>query len=250
MTNEKMCKYYKPKQVREILNISDSQLYRWTREEKISHIRTHTGRFLYDLDSYLKPKIADKFEDGREKICYCRVSTRSQKHDLDRQEEFFRKKYPNHRIISDFGSGLNFKRNGLKTILDKAIEGRISEIVLTHKDRLVRFGFDLIERLVHDYSRGKIVVLDQETTSPQEELVNDLISIITVFSSRIYGLRAHSIKRKIRENTANARAEERGIDEGDGSGESEASRTEGVVSKEEASSLRNEGSFEEPSNRA
>jgi predicted site-specific integrase-resolvase len=70
--------------------------------------------------------------------------------------------------------------------------------VVTHKDRLCRFGFDLIEGIIKDHSNGRIVVLNQEKTSPEKELVDDLISIITVFSSRLYGLRSNSIKNKIR----------------------------------------------------
>jgi hypothetical protein len=106
-------------------------------------------------------------------------------------------------IIKDIGSGLNFKRKGFNSILDFAIKGDIQEVVVTHKDRLCRFGFELIERIITEYSNGKIVVLNQEKTSPEKELVDDLISIVTVFSSRLYGLRSHSIKKQIKEATKN-----------------------------------------------
>jgi predicted site-specific integrase-resolvase len=115
-----------------------------------------------------------------------------------RQIELFRSQFPNHTIITDIGSGLNFKRKGLQTILDDAIKGNLLEIVVTHKDRLCRFGFEVFERILSTY-KGRIVVLNQRTTSPQEELVNDLLSIITVFSARLYGLRAHSIKKKLKD---------------------------------------------------
>jgi predicted site-specific integrase-resolvase len=134
----------------------------------------------------------------RKKICYCRVSTASQKEDLARQIQFFKLNYPDYTIISDNGSGINFKRKGFKTILDDAIKGYIEEVVVTHKDRLCRFGFELIEGIIREQSNGKIVVLNQKKTSPEQELVDDLISIITVFSSRLYGLRSNSIKNKIR----------------------------------------------------
>ncbi len=114
-----------------------------------------------------------------------------------RQVEYFRLKYPNHEIIRDIGSGINFKRKGFNSILESALKGDVEEIVVTHRDRLCRFGFELIEKVLSS-TDGRILVLDQKETSPQQELINDLISIITVFSSRIYGLRSHALKKKIR----------------------------------------------------
>ena len=133
---------------------------------------------------------------------YCRVSTRGQKEDLERQIKLFRSKYPNHEIISDYGSGINFKRKGFNSILDSSIQGNIKEVVVTHRDRICRFGFELIEKIILQHGKGKILVLNQQETSPQEELVNDLMSIITVFSSRIYGLRSHSLQLQIKEQAS------------------------------------------------
>jgi len=185
-----------PEQARKILGISRTALLEWSRQGRYTDIRTAGGHRRYKL-SEIKPP--DYIDPDKRKICYCRVSTHSQKEDLERQIEFFRHEYPNHEIISDIGSGINFKRKGLNTILDESIKGNIGEIVVTHKDRLCRFGFDLIERIIQKNSNGKIVVLDKQQTSPQEELVNDIISIITVFSSRLDGLRSHEIKNKLRE---------------------------------------------------
>lgn len=190
--------YYRPEDVCRILKITNRTLVRWNNEGKINSIRTEGNhrRFLKkDVDSR---RLQSEKTDIRKKICYCRVSTASQKNDLDRQIQFFKLNYPNHTIISDNGSGINFKRKGFKTILESAIKGNIEEIVVTHKDRLCRFGFELIEGIVKEHSNGKIVVLDQKKTSPEKELVDDLISIITVFSSRLYGLRSNSIKNKLR----------------------------------------------------
>jgi predicted site-specific integrase-resolvase len=146
------------------------------------------------------------------------VSTRGQGKDLERQIEYFKLQYPNHEIIKDYGSGINFKRKGFNSILDSAIKGDISEVVVTHKDRLCRFGFELVERIITQHSNGKIVVLNQQKTSPREELVGDLISIITVFSSRLYGLRSNSIKRQIKEQTSKNSQDEI-ISNGEGKGE-------------------------------
>jgi predicted site-specific integrase-resolvase len=137
--------------------------------------------------------------DSRESYIYCRVSTPSQKEDLERQVEYLRNKYPDFKIIKDIGSGINFKRKGFNSIINSAIKGNLKTLVVTHRDRLCRFGFELIERIIKEFSNGEIMVLNSEKTSPEKELVDDLISIVTVFSSRIYGLRSHSLKKKIKE---------------------------------------------------
>ena len=189
-----------PQQASKLVNVTKQTLVNWENAGLIKCTRTKGGH-----RRYLKADIIIKFSDQhnikepKRSICYCRVSTPNQRADLNTQEEFFRRNFPNHEIIRDIGSGLNFKRKGLNSILDAAIKGDIEEIVVTHKDRLCRFGFELIERFITQSSDGKIVVLDQKKTSPQEELVNDLISIITVFSSRLYGLRSHSLKKKIKQ---------------------------------------------------
>jgi len=180
---------YTPREAARILQVTTRTLYNWDKEGRIRCIKTNAGHRRYIL-----PHVSNK--RGR-KICYCRVSTRGQKKDLERQIEFFKNEYPNHEIISDYGSGINFKRKGFTTLLDSAVKGNISEVVVTYKDRLCRFGFELLQRIIENHSNGKIVVLDRKETSPQEELVNDLLSIVTVFSSRLYGLRSHAIKRKI-----------------------------------------------------
>ena len=87
--------------------------------------------------------------------------------------------------------GLNFKRKGLKTILEYAYRGEIEELVVAHKDRLCRFGFELVEYPITVFSKGKIVVLNNSQSSPHEELTEDLLAILTVFSARSNGLRKY-----------------------------------------------------------
>ena len=96
------------------------------------------------------------------------------------------------------------REKDLKPFWNQQSKEIIEEVVVTHKDRLCRFGFDLIEGIIKEHSNGKIVVLNQEKTSPEKELIDDLISIITVFSSRLYGLRSNSIKNKIRTQIKNS----------------------------------------------
>jgi putative resolvase len=192
--------YLNPKDAAKLFNVTTRTLFTWEASGKIKCIRTNGGHRRYVLSSFPCTKeITSSEKQTRRKICYCRVSTRSQLSDLERQITFFKQEYPGYEIIKDIGSGLNFKRKGLQTVLDSAEKGNLEEVVVTHKDRLCRFGFELIERIVTKHN-GKILVLDQEKTSPEEELVKDLISIITVFSSRLYGLRSNSIKKQIKEN--------------------------------------------------
>ena len=190
-----MNEFLRPADVCRILSIHPRTLFEWTHRGKIAFIQTKGRQYRYPKKDIITPTE----NRSQTNFCYCRVSTRSQSDDLQRQVDFFRDRFPNHVIIKDIGSGLNFKRKGIQTLLDAAIKGNIREIVVTHKDQLCRFGFELFERILPKCSNGKIVVLNHTETSPQEELINDLLSIITVFSSRLYGLRSHSIKKQIRD---------------------------------------------------
>ena len=148
----------------------------------------------------------DEQKDHRVRLIYARISTRNQKDDLQRQISYLRTRYPNHELITDIGSGLNFKRKGLKTILDYAIKGSLEELVVAHKDRLCRFGFELFEYLISTYSKGKIVVLNNTKSSPEQEVRQDILSILTVFGARINGLRKY--KSQIKEEWNDQKTEE------------------------------------------
>ena len=196
--------YIRPEQACKLLKVTTRTLYNWDEKGLLPSIRTKGGHRRYLLSHVLSKTESDlepNKGEGR-RICYCRVSTIGQKEELERQIKFFRCKYPNYEIISDYGSGINFKRKGFNSILYSAIQGNIKEVVVTHRDRLCRFGFELIEKIILQHGKGKILVLNQQETSPQEELVNELMSIITVFSSRIYGLRSHSLQLQIKEQAS------------------------------------------------
>ena len=188
-------KYLRPQEVADFYRVSPKTLKNWEAEGKITAVKTRGGHRRY-LRSEIFPEENENNE--KRKICYCRVSSPSQREDLQRQVEFFQQEYPDYEIIKDIGSGLNSKRKGFNTILDAGIKGDIGEVVVTHRDRLCRINFDLIEGIIQKYSQGKIVVLDKKETSPEKELVADLLSIITVFSGRLHGLRSHSLKRRIK----------------------------------------------------
>jgi len=119
------------------------------------------------------------------------VSSASQKDDLERQVAFMKNKYPNHEIMTDIGSGINFKRKNLIKIINLAINNHIEEIVIAYKDRLCRFGYELIEMIINEHSKGRITVLNNQDDSPQEELTKDLVSIINIFSAKLNGMRSY-----------------------------------------------------------
>ena len=132
----------------------------------------------------------------RQNYIYSRVSTKKQVDDLSRQLEYLRRpEYADYVSIQDIGSGINFKRKGLATILDACLRRNIGEVVIAHRDRLCRFGFELIEYLVNK-AGGKITVLDNSNDRTcEQELTDDLLSIIHVFSCRQMGKRSY-INRK------------------------------------------------------
>jgi predicted site-specific integrase-resolvase len=135
----------------------------------------------------------------KQNFVYARVSTKKQLDDLSRQVKFLRGKpeYSNYICIEDIGSGINFKRKGLSTILDSCLQRTIGELVIAHRDRLCRFGYELIESLVIK-SGGKITVLESnEDKTCEQELTEDLLSIIHVFSCRQMGKRSYA-NRKVK----------------------------------------------------
>ena len=185
-------KYLTPEEARKYFNTSDNTLRRWDKEGKIDTIRIGPKQKHRRYKITISTPVP-KTPIIRKKICYARVSSRNQKEDLERQINVLENKYPDHIIIKDIGSGLNFKRKGFNTILEQAVRGDISEIVVTNKDRLCRFGFEIFEKILNLHN-GKILVLYDKDNSPEQELVEDVLSVITVFSSRLYGRRSHRNK--------------------------------------------------------
>ena len=120
------------------------------------------------------------------------MSSSKQKEDLKRQIEVMKKLYLTFELISDMGSCLNLNRIWLKTIIDYAIKKKIEILVIAYKDRLARFGYDLIERLIKDYSNGEIKIENQsEEKTPIEELTKDIVSIMNVYVAKMNGLRKY-----------------------------------------------------------
>ena len=189
-----------PKEAAKILGVHVSSLRRWENEGKLKAIRTPGGQRRFILEEVEK---IGGIPRTIKTICYGRVSTHSQQDDLQRQLEHLRTRYPEAEIISEVGSGLNFKRKKFLAILERIIDGDIQRIVVTHPDRLVRFGFELVRWLCTKFE-CELVVLNDRKLSPEKELVQDMLSIIHCFSSRLYGLRKYksSIKEDLQKEVA------------------------------------------------
>ena len=192
-------KQYTPKQFAELVGRSVITLQRWDREGTLTAYRTPTNRRYYTHEQYLEYMgIAPQNKVGKT-VIYARVSSASQKDGLVNQVDFLQT-YANAKgiivdeIMRDVGSGLNYNRKKFNEIL---FSDDIKTVLVAHKDRWIRFGFDWFERFLQ--SKGiELVIVNCEKLSPQEELVEDLISIIHAFSYRIYGLRKY--KKKVKED--------------------------------------------------
>ncbi len=184
-----MPKYVRRKEVLSVLKVHYQTLYRMEERGEIEVKRTVYNHRLYNLDKYLRENNMKKNIKNM-KICYCRVSSRKQINDLYRQVRAMKKKYPAHTIIKDIGSGLNMNRKGLLQLLEYVIDGKVEELVITYKDRLTRFGYELIEWLMKTYSQGIIKILNKkEEETPQEEMLKDVLQIMNVYVAKINGMR-------------------------------------------------------------
>jgi excisionase family DNA binding protein len=200
--------YISTQEACELYKVSISTLRKWDREGKIDTFRTPGKQRRYSTQLFSKNTIntqsvtkisnSDITNVQKQKICYCRVSSSHQKNDLQRQKEFLQSKYPDYRIVQDIGSGINWKRGGLKTILELAMQNKLDTVVVAHKDRLCRFAFELVHWILES-NNVKLVVLDESVCSTEQELAEDLLSIIHVFSCKQMGKRRY----KKEENNGN-----------------------------------------------
>ena len=185
---------YKPNELAAKLGVSSESLRVWSDGGGLTCIRTNGGHRRYE---YNDATVAEATE--KRKIIYARVSSAKQREDLGRQVAFLTDKYPTHEVIQDVGSGLNFKRKGLLRILDAVLLGAVSEVVVAHRDRIARFGVDMLEHVFQ--KRGTLLTVvhsaDYKPSGPAE-LADDLLSIITVFTARFYGSRKY--RREVGEN--------------------------------------------------
>lgn len=186
-----------PKKACEYHSVSNTTLIRWAKEGKIRYHRTNGGQYRYWVDTSIQQTevpTQDNSADHRITIAYARVSSRSQKDDLDRQIKHLTENYPESTVVSDIGSGLNFNRRGLQSLLEKIIMGTISTVIISHKDRVSRFGFEWFEFICKSNDTKLIILNDKNKSfkSPRDELVEDLLAITHSFSSKMYSNRKYS----------------------------------------------------------
>ena len=194
-------KYYSAKTVTQILGVTAQTLRNWDKEGKLkpSYVKSNGYRY-YSEELILAYTQERKTKKNLNVIGYARVSSKKQSDDLERQvnnlKEYISSKYENYEIISDIGSGINYNKPGLLKLIEKINRKEVDLIVVLYKDRLLRFGFELVEHFA-SLNNVKIEVLDKVDKTQDEELVEDLVQIITVFSCKIQGKRKNKTKRML-----------------------------------------------------
>ena len=191
-------KYYSSKTVTKILGVTAQTLRNWDKVGKLkpAYIKSNGYRY-YSEDSILSYTQERKTKKDLNVIGYARVSSKKKIDDLERQVNnlklYLDNKYKDYDIITDIGSGINYTKKGILSLIDKINKKEVDVIVVLYKDRLLRFGFELVEYFAR-INNVKIEVLDKKNKTEDEELVEDLIQIITVFSCRLQGRRKSKTK--------------------------------------------------------
>jgi excisionase family DNA binding protein len=180
-----------------ILGVSVQTLRRWEREGKLVPLRTAGGTRRYELATLRR----EPAKEDRITVAYARVSSHDQKADLERQKQvlelFCSARGWTFELVSDLGSGMNYQKKGLRQLLDGIVSGRVGRLVITHKDRLLRFGAELVFSIC-EAKRVEVVIVNQgDNASFEEDLAKDVLEIITVFSARLYGSRSRMNQRLI-----------------------------------------------------
>lgn len=196
-------KYYSAKTVTQILGVTAQTLRNWDKEGKLkpSYVKSNGYRY-YSEDAILAYTQERKTKKDLNVIGYARVSSKKQSDDLERQvkniKEYLSNNYKTFDIITDIGSGINYNKPGLLKLIEKINKKEVDLIVVLYKDRLLRFGFELVKYFA-ELNNVKIEVLDKIDKNQDQELVEDLVHIITVFSSKIQGKRKSKTKKLLKE---------------------------------------------------
>ncbi len=198
-----MGKYVSIGKAAEMLGVATSTLRRWDQDGKLVAERTPGGRRRYLMSEVasFNPLGLARVALERPTVAYARVSSHDQKADLDRQvkvlEMYCASQGWTYEIIRDLGSGMNYKKKGLVDLIDRIVDDQVGRLVLTHKDRLLRFGAELIFSIC-EAKHVEVVIINQgDDRSFEEELASDVLEIVTVFSARMYGARSHKNKKLI-----------------------------------------------------
>jgi len=192
-----MERLYTMKEASKLLGVHIRTIQKWDKAGKIRCVRTVGGKRRVP-ESEIKRILG--IHEERKIIGYARVSSRTQKDDLERQIELI-KNYARERdweieILKDVSSGLKEDRRNFQKLLRMVINKEVSKVIIAYPDRLTRFGFKTLEEFFRSYGT-EIVVINHEEKSPQEELVEDLITIISHFAGKLYGMRSHKYKKVV-----------------------------------------------------
>ena len=197
-----MSKYYSINEFSKILGVSAQTLRNWDNSGKLHPHHTSSNGYRYYSHEQLNQVMNIKLNLDRKVIGYCRVSSNKQRDDLERQiqnmKTYLTAQGRPFEIISDIGSGINYKKKGLKELLKLITQNKVDKVVVLYEDRLLRFGYELVEYIASLYN-CEIEIIDNTEKSEQQELVEDLVQIITVFSCKLQGKRANKAKKLIRE---------------------------------------------------
>ncbi len=190
-----MSRYITPQEAHKQFGFHPKTLNRWAVAGKIDFIRSVGGHARYSVDSL--EQVAQS-EDTRKVVLYARVSTAGQKEDLQSQSDYISKAYPQCRVVTEIGSGMNFKRKKFIELMEAVAKKEIKRIVIAHKDRLVRFGFEFIEWFC-TINNCEIEIINNTYKTPHQELVDDFMAIMHCFSSKLYFLRRYKdeIKKEV-----------------------------------------------------
>jgi predicted site-specific integrase-resolvase len=182
------------------LGVSTSTLRRWEATGRLTPARTEGGQRRYDLAA-LRPGFSHGTEAPRKTLAYARVSSHDQRADLERQKQVLELYCASQGwtfdIIADLGSGMNYHKRGLQRLLDEILVGTVGRLVLTHKDRLLRFGAELVFAICQAKEVEVVIINQGQDTSFEEELASDVLEIVTVFSARLYGSRSRKNQKLI-----------------------------------------------------
>ena len=197
-------KYYSIGEFSRLIGKTPQTLRDWHRKGNFVPSHITDGGTRYYSQEQLNHFLGIKGEKTKSKkiIGYCRVSSNKQKDDLERQIEnvktYMIAKGYSFDVITDIGSGINYNKKGLNQLIDLITNSEVEKIVVLYKDRLLRFGFEIIENLCTKYGT-EIEIIDNTEKTEEQELVEDLIQIVTVFSCRLQGKRANKAKKMIKE---------------------------------------------------
>ena len=186
-----------------MLGVSAQTLRNWERSKLLIPAQKRSNGYRYyskeQLDTFVEQY---RVLNNRINIGYCRVSTNKQKDDLKRQcdniELYLKSLHQPYKIIEDVGSGINYTKKGLTNLLELICSNKVDTIYVLYKDRLVRFGFELIKKFAELHNTN-IVILDSEDKTIEQELMEDLMQIVTVFSCKLHGKRANKTKKIMEE---------------------------------------------------